>query len=409
MSKSDRQYAQIMLRDVAADVEKYYYDPKLHGVDWPSAVRQAKANVDKAENMDMAISEIAALLDSLHDTHTVFLPPARNYVHNYGFRTKMIGEHCFVVHVHPGSDAEKKGLKAGDEVLAINDHPVSRKNFPRIWYIYGTLRPQPALKLTLAGDNNQSRQLEIKTKITPSHVLKWYLAQGSNQVHRDADADRYYNRVRYSDKGDDLLVVRLPEFTLTVQQVDEVIGKMRAHKGVVLDLRTNPGGYVDTLNRLLGGFFERDLKAFDRVERKETKAENVTGRHVHAYTGRFVVLIDSDSASASELFSRVIQLERRGFVLGDRSAGAVMGAKVYVHSVDYEYGAEITVLNAIMSDGQSLEHTGVQPDIVVLPTAADLASHRDIALAKAAGLVGAKIAPEEAGAMFREEEEKDDD
>ncbi len=351
--------------------------------------------------MDMAMSEIAALLDTLHDTHTHFFPPARNYVHNYGYRTKMIGERCFVVHVHPGSDAEKKGLKVGDEILAVNDHPATRKNFPRIRYIYGTLRPQPGLRLTLAGENNQPRQLEVMAKITPSNVLKWYLAQGSNQIHRDTDADRYYNRVRYFDRSDDLLVVRLPEFAFSAQQVDEVIGKMRAHKGVVLDLRGNPGGFESTLTRLLGGFFERELKAFDDVHRKETKPITISGRRDHAYTGRFVVLIDSDSASAAELFSRVIQLERRGFVLGDRSAGAVMGALFYSHSVDYKYGSEITVSDAIMPDGNSLEHVGVQPDVMVLPTATDLASHLDPALAKAAGLVGVKITPQEAGAMFR--------
>ena len=409
MTKSDRQYAQIMLRDVAADVEKYYYDPKLHGVDWAAAIQQTKANIEKAENMDMAVSEIAALLDSLHDSHTHFLPPARNYVHNYGFRIKMIGDRCFIVHVHAGSDAEKKGLRVGDEVLAINDHRVDRKNFPRILYIYWTLRPQPGLRLTLAGDENQPRQLEIMAKVTTSNVLKWYLAQGSNQIHRDVDADRYYNRVRYFDKSDDLLVIRLPEFVLSAQQVDEVIGKMRAHKGVVLDLRDNPGGYIETLTRLLGGFFERDLKAYDRIRRIEkNKPENIVGRHNHAYTGRFVVLIDSGSASASEMFSRVIQLERRGFVLGDRSAGAVMGAQLYTHSVDYIYGASITVWDAVMSDGQSLEHVGVQPDIMVLPTASDIASHFDPALAKAAGLVGVKINAQEAGAMFRQGESEED-
>lgn len=409
MSKSDRQYAQIMLRDAAQDVEKHYYDPKLHGVDWHNAVEQAKANIDKAENMDMAVSEIAALLDTLHDTHTNFFPPARNYIHSYGFRTRMIGEHCFVVHVHSGSDAERKGLKAGDELLAVNEHPINRKNYSRVWYIYGTLRPQPGLRLSLAGENNETRQIEIRAKITPSHVLKWYLAQGSNQIHRDADAYRYYNRVRYFSKGDGLLVIRFPEFAFSAEQVDEVIGKMRAHKGVVLDLRGNPGGYTETLTRMLGGFFEKDFKAFDRVQRKETESANVSGRGNRAYTGRLVVLIDSGSTSASELFARVIQLERRGFVLGDRSGGMVMEALTYSHSVDYDYWVQVTEADLIMSDGKSLEHVGVLPDIRVLPTATDLANHIDPALAKAAGLVGVKITPEEAGAMFREEEEKDDD
>ena len=78
ISKADRDLAQQMLRDVAVDITKYYYDLKLHGVDWNAKVRQARENIDKADSMDSAVSEIAALLDSLNDSHTALLLPPRN-------------------------------------------------------------------------------------------------------------------------------------------------------------------------------------------------------------------------------------------------------------------------------------------------------------------------------------------
>jgi C-terminal processing protease CtpA/Prc len=64
------------------------------------------------------------------------------------------------------------------------------------------------------------------------------------------------------------------------------------------------------------------------------------------------------------------------------------------------YSASITEADLIMGDGKSLEHVGVVPDVRVIPTVDDLVAGRDPALAHAAGLVGLKITPEEAGKLF---------
>jgi C-terminal processing protease CtpA/Prc len=403
-TRSDRELAESMLRDADADVQKHYYDSKFHGIDWRARVQEARKNIETARSMDDAVSEIAALLDSLHDSHTFLLLPPRTHVHDFGFQMEMIGDRCYVVRVRAGGDAEKKGLKQGDEIRAVNGYPVSRKDFRRLVYIVNVLRPQPELRLTLMDARGGQRQLEVMTRFQLSTVNRYFLHQGINVQVRDAEEERRILRARYFEKGDDLLVVKIPAFSFSASEVDTMVGKMRAHRGVVLDLRGNPGGYVDTLDRLLGGLFQNDLKILDRVGRDATKSVSTTGRHHDAFTGRFAVLIDSESASASEVLARVVQLERRGFIVGDRSSGSVMESRLFPHEVALDskvsYAISVTDADLVMTDGKSLEHVGVEPDTMILPTDQDLANNRDPALAKAAGLVGAKLSPEEAGTIL---------
>jgi carboxyl-terminal processing protease len=408
-AKYERDLAQGMLREVASDVRKNYYDPKLHGIDWDAKVQQARLNIEKADSMDSAVSEIAALLDSLNDSHTTFAPPPRNYDEDYGFDSAVVGDRCFVTRVRPHSDAEKKGLLAGEQVLAINDHPVTRKTYRRLEYIYEELRPQPGLRLSLSDDAGHQRTLEVMAKLTPSQAIKILrLHQGINQLVRDVEDTHHALRARYFEKGEELLVIRLPQFSLSAYGIDDVIAHMRKHKGVVLDLRGNPGGFVDSVDRLLGGVFQYDQKIYDHVGRDSTKEVSVSGRHQNAYTGRLAVLVDAGSASASEIFARVVQSEHRGRILGDRSAGMVMESSFYRHEFTTDsqvfYGASVTRADLIMTDGKSLEHVGVEPDITILPTPQDIAAKRDPTMAKAATLVGGHLTPEEAGAAFPPED-----
>jgi len=66
----------------------------------------------------------------------------------------------------------------------------------------------------------------------------------------------------------------------------------------------------------------------------------------------------------------------------------------------FDYGVQVTVGDLIMGDGKSLEHVGIAPDEMLLPTADDLATGRDPLLARAAALVGAKLDATSAGKLF---------
>jgi C-terminal processing protease CtpA/Prc len=178
----------------------------------------------------------------------------------------------------------------------------------------------------------------------------------------------------------------------------------RKHKALVLDLRENPGGAVSTLERMLGSVFDHDLKIADRIGRKELKPQMAKTRGNDTFDGKLVVLIDSGSASAAELFARMVQLEKRGTVVGDRSSGSVMESRRYSETQGANtkilYAFSVTDADLIMKDGKSLEHVGVVPDEVVLPTARDLAEGKNPALVRAAELAGVHLEPAQAGKMF---------
>jgi C-terminal processing protease CtpA/Prc len=407
MSKLDRDRALDILKTVGDDVRKHYYDPKFHGVDWDAKVAEAKAKIEKETSFNMAMSHIAAALDTLDDTHTFFVPPMHAYRHDYGFEYQMISNRCFVMHVRPGRDAEAKGVKPGDEILAINGFEVTRDNLWKMQYVYFFLRPQPALRLTLRDPAGAQRQVEVAAKIRQKKRvtdLTWEndLSDIWDLV-REAEAEEHLMRARWVEYGDQLTVLKVPEFSFSAIEVEGMLSKARKRPNLIIDLRGNPGGVTDTLKYLVGGMFGKEVKIADRVGRKEKKPEIAKPLH-DIYQGKLVVLVDSRSASAAEVFARVVQLEKRGVVMGDQTAGAVMEARGYSEQVGQDtvafYGASITDADVIMSDGKSLEHTGVTPDQVLLPSPYALANGRDPVLARAAETLGVKVSPEEAGKLF---------
>ncbi len=86
------------------------------------------------------------------------------------------------------------------------------------------------------------------------------------------------------------------------------------------------------------------------------------------------------------------------------SAGAVMQSMYYPLRLGVDqvvsFGPSITNADVIMADGKSLEHVGVTPDELVLPSAADMANKRDPVLARAAAIVGVNLDAEKAGSLF---------
>jgi C-terminal processing protease CtpA/Prc len=275
-------------------------------------------------------------------------------------------------------------------------------------YVYNTLRPQAGLRLVLKDPAGKERQLDVAAKMIETKRVADLT--GNNDAGdiwdliRESENEERLMQGRYTEVGDAVMVLKIPEFFFTDSEISDMMANARKHKALILDLRGNPGGSVETLKYMVGCLFDKEIKIADRIERDKSKPMLAKASHHDLYSGKLVVLVDSRSASASELLARVVQIEKRGVVIGDHSSGSVMESRHFSYSIGTDritpFGASITEADLIMTDGKSLEHSGVTPDEIVIPTGSDLAEGRDPVLAHAVEILGSKLSPEAAGKMF---------
>jgi C-terminal processing protease CtpA/Prc len=221
--------------------------------------------------------------------------------HDYGWQRQMIGDHCFITRVRPGSDAETKGLKPGDEVLAINGFTPDRSNYWKMDYVYNVLRPQPALQLELRDPAGAQRKADVLAKITDLKRVMDLTGESGDMwdLLREGEDSRHATAPRAEIFGEELVILKFQQFFVGQSQMDDLLGKIRKQKALVLDLRGNPGGSVEVLKQFLGGMFENEIKIGDRVGRDAHK-HMVTKKPHDPFTGKQVVLIDKRSTSADE-------------------------------------------------------------------------------------------------------------
>lgn len=395
-----------VLHDAYDTVKKHYYDTKFHGLDWDARYAAAKEKMKAVTSLSQGFGVTAGMLDELNDSHTFFQAPARPYKVDYGYRMQIFGNQCYVTRVRPGTDAVGK-VNPGDLVLGYNNYAVNRADLWKLNYYYDNLAPMQASTLVFRDLTGKEQKLTINAKVKEEkRVLDLTGGGGGDdfwQLIRESETEDHLTRQRVVEMGD-VTFWKVPEFDMENDEVDRIFGITRKHKSLIIDLRGNPGGAIVTMDRMIGNLFDHEIKIADRTGRKELKPETAKSRGKDIFTGNLIVLVDSQSASASEVFSRVIQLEKRGTVIGDQSAGAVMEALHYASSqgmdVKFFYGFSVTEADLIMKDGRSLEHVGVTPDTIMIPTAKDLADGSDPVLAKAAERANLKLDPVAAGKLF---------
>jgi carboxyl-terminal processing protease len=401
-AKTNRERGLNMLDEIKELIKERYYDKSFRGINLDERFKIARERVKTLDTNWQIFRAIAQVVLEFNDSHTRFYPPNRANRVEYGFTMQMIGHNCFVTDVKKGSDAEAKGLKAGDMIVGVGQFTPTRENLWKMNYLLYALDPQESIKLYVVDPNEKAeREILIKASF-----------KSMEERRKEAEKrrkDKKENPYKCQEIDAAAIACQLSTFSVDKKYIDKMMKEVEGRQKLILDLRGNGGGYVKIEEYLTGHFFDRDVKIADFIMRDKTKERIAKSQKEKVFKGELIVLIDSNSASASEVFSRVIQLEKRGKVVGDVSAGAVMTSNFITMANSrgvpgFEtlsfFAMNITIADLVMSDGKRLENVGVIPDYPVGPTGKALAERNDPVLAYAAELLKAKLSPEEAGKFY---------
>ena len=376
----NRDRANAMLNIVAKDLARNYYDPKMEGLNWPALVRRAHQQIQQASTNGQMMSSIYALVDKLHDSHTFFIPPMHSADIHYGFDAKPFGERILVCKVKKNGPALQAGLKLGDQIVAVNNFRAARKTFDQMMLFFRVLAPVPEMDLAVVRGNEPPRTISLKPKIQMDNVMVDLTDTATAQHFFLQEVDGQEEPAEHRILQGNIGYVRWRWFDDEASPLERNLQAVHKAKAVILDLRGNPGGALDTLESVAGYLVSGKVTIAETRLRKKDDPLKVGPRRPD-FTQPLFILVDSESASAAEIFARYFQITHRATIIGDQTSGRVATAQIFPEKYGMNtivpFGLEIDVGHVFFKNGEDLERRGVTPDKLCLPTPDDLSNRRD--------------------------------
>jgi C-terminal processing protease CtpA/Prc len=397
--------ARELLRQVETTLNHDYYDPHFHGVDMEARFADAESAVPQTASDAQAFAVIGLTVDALGDFSTRFVPPHPNFVIRTDWNSSFVGDHCYITAVRPGSGAAGEGLRPGDLLLAVDGYELHRPSFwQRGPASYG-FSPPHSVRLTLMGEGGQPRTIDAPVKVTTlfsSPNISVPVLNVSEYL-RGSDDLLDTTKPRVAPASPTILVWKVPAFSVPPELFEEGLDRAKKFSSLVLDLRDSNSDNFDRLPHIVSRLFDHKLTLGQLKTRGHSRAFTAGSFGTKAFAGKIIVLSDSRTSGTAEVLARLIQIEKRGIVLGDRTVGdgCLPAFREFGSSqLHFAYGLTLCTAELIMSDGQSLRGRGVTPDTLILPTPADLAAGRDPVLSAAVALLNGSLTPEQAGKLF---------
>jgi carboxyl-terminal processing protease len=344
-------------------------DQRAFGVVWETLAelerdyyQQQKLDPDK-----LAAAAAKGMVDSLGDPYTslssaeqsdLLTAQLRGSFEGIGVELDRRDGQLTVIAPLAGSPAERAGIRAHDVVAAVDGTPVSGLNMD-------------AVSARIRGQRGTSVTLGLLRDGTPLDVVV---------VRETIRIESVRSRLL---PGEPLLAyVRISTFSEpTAQQLRDQLNALigQGARGVVLDLRGNPGGYLTSAVDVASTFFKDGVVLYAERADGSRKVYRTAGP-VLAPDLPVAVLVDGGSASAAEIVAGALRDNQRGVLVGQKTFGK--GTVQELHTLSNDARLRITVAQWLTPNGHALQGIGLEPDVAAAP---------DSALDEAARLVGAEV------------------
>lgn len=336
-------------------------------------VQDKYVNREKLDYQQMVYGAISGMLKSLGDPYTVFMTPQENKDFSQALQGNFEGigaeigirnDILTVISPLENSPSKKAGLLAGDKILKIDDTVTADLTADQaVSLIRGTKGTQ--VRLTIARDSwTSAQEITITRDVIDIPVTKFEIKQV------DTKPIAYLALYHFTENS-------YQEFAKAAQQI-----LTSGVKGIVLDLRDDPGGYLDAAVDIASWFLPEDelVVTEDYGNNKKIEHRSTGINKLGSYP--VVVLINEGSASASEILAGALRDNIPSVKLvGEKSFGK--GSVQEFQDMNGGTSIKITVAKWLTPAGHSIADEGLEPDVKVDITKEDIDNGRDPQLDKA--------------------------
>lgn len=311
------------------------------------------AYVEEVDDATLLKNAVKGMLSEL-DPHSNFLEPdhfkdlQETSTGEFGGLGLEVGmEDNFIKVISPIDDtpAQKAGIKTGDLIISIDGQPIKGLDLGE------------AVK-KMRGPKGSEVTLSIIRKGVPQPIEFTLIRDIISVIS-----------VRSEILNDHYLYIRIAQFQgntgVDLKNLLASTEKQPTIRGVVLDLRNNPGGILQAAVEVTDAFIEQGLIVYTEGRIKHSAMSYDASNHQASYDYPLVVLINGGSASASEIVAGALQDHQRALILGTTSFGK--GSVQTVIPLSEKHGIKLTTARYFTPSGRSIQAQGIEPDIVVEP------------------------------------------